>query len=110
MDENDILEDLITLGALKRCGVDPNSGEPLYSFTPKIKDLMPDLYQEHLNLINSEVMELWEKGYVDLNLLETDPMISLNEKSFDLKEISKLSKEQAWTLSEIKRVAISDNF
>jgi hypothetical protein len=49
-------------------------------------------------------MVLWEKGYVDINFLMDDPLISLTAKSYDPDELQKLSKQEKWSLQELKRV------
>ena len=105
-----IIDDLILEGGLEIAGVDPETGEMLYLFTPKVKELMPDLYNDHLNFVNDELMALWEKGYVDIDFFKDDPLISLAGKSNDPKEISKLSKQERWSLQELKRVVKSQEF
>jgi hypothetical protein len=65
---------------------------------------MPELYHDHLNFVNDELMVLWEKGYVDINFLMDDPLISLTKKSNDPDELQKLSKQEKWSLQELKRV------
>jgi hypothetical protein len=99
-----IIDNLILEGGIEVAGVDPDSGEMLYCFTPKVKEIMPELYHDHLNFINDELMVLWEKGYVDINFLMDDPLISLTEKSYDQYEVDKLSKQERWSLQELKRV------
>jgi hypothetical protein len=99
-----IIDNLILEGGIEVAGVDPDTGEMLYSFTPKVKDIMPELYHDHLNFVNDELMVLWEKGYVDINFLMDDPLISLTEKSYDQDEVDKLSKQERWSLQELKRV------
>ena len=99
-----IIDDLILEGGLEVAGVDPDSGEMLYAFTPKVKELMPELYEDHLNFVNAELMTLWEKGFVDLDLMVEDPLISLTSKSNDQDEVKKLSKQERWSLQELKRV------
>jgi hypothetical protein len=103
-DEDQIIEKLILNGGLETVGVDQETGELLYSFTPKIAKLMPDLYQEHLNDVNTQIMNLWEKGFVDLNLFESDPNITLTEKSLDPDSLMTLSKQERWNLLEIMRL------
>lgn len=103
-----IIDHLILEGGLEIAGVDSESGEILYSFTPKVKDIMPELYHDHLNFVNDELMALWEKGYVDIDLLMDDPIISLNKKSYDPKQTQDLSKQEKWSLQELKR-AIDKN-
>jgi hypothetical protein len=98
-----IIDDLILEGGLEVAGVDPDSGEMLYAFTPKVKDLMPELYEDHLNFVNAELMVLWEKGYVNIDFLMDDPLISLTNKANNPDEVKKLSKQERWSLQELKR-------
>lgn len=105
--EKEIIDNLLLSGAMQICGVDEKTGEFLYQFTPKLKEVMPDLYREHLNSVNSEVMNLWEAGFVNVDLLSDSPLVTLTEKAFDRDEISKLSKQDQWSLSEVKRVLLS---
>jgi hypothetical protein len=76
----------------------------LYSFTPKIQQLMPDLYQEHINTVNVEVMNLWEKGFLNLDLFEKDPIITITPKALNREDIEGLSKQERWSLFEIIRL------
>jgi hypothetical protein len=99
----EIIDHLILEGGIEVAGVDPDTGEMLYAFTPKVKDIMPELYDDHLNFVNDELMILWEKGYVDINFLMDDPLISLTTKSFIPEEVNKLSKQEKWSLKELKR-------
>lgn len=107
---SEIIDHLILAGGIEVAGVDPESGEMLYSFTPKVKEIMPELYDDHLNFVNAELMVLWEKGYVDIDFLKDDPLISLNEKSYNPAEVRKLSKQERWSLQELKRVVKSQEF
>jgi len=98
-----MVDDLILAGGIEFAGIDSESGEMLYSLTPKIKDLMPDLYDEHLNFINADLMSLWQKGFVDIDFFSDDPLININDKYYDQDEVMKLSKEERWSLRELKR-------
>lgn len=98
-----LVDELILAGGIEFAGIDAESGEMLYSLTPKIKDLMPDLYDEHLNLINSDLMSLWQKGFVDIDFFSDDPLINISDKYYDQDEVMKLSKEERWSLRELKR-------
>ena len=109
MNDDAIFADLVALGAIKCVGIDAKTNEKLYTFTPKIKDLMPDLYREHLNNVNHEIMVLWEKGYLDLDLFSDQPIVSITSKALNSIEIEKLSEEEQWSLNEIKRVLLSGN-
>ncbi len=105
-----IIDNLILEGGIEVAGVDPDTGEMLYSFTPKVKEIMPELYHDHLNFVNDELMVLWEKGYVDIDFLKDDPLIYISDKSYDPEEVNKLSKQEKWSLQELKRVVGSQEF
>ncbi len=85
-------------------GVDSETGEFLYQFTNKLKDISPELYNEHINHVNGELMRLWEKGFLDIDFMSDSPIVYLTEKAVDQSEIAKLSKEDRWSLEEIKRL------
>ena len=105
LEEDEIIERLILDGALEVAGVDSEDGSLLYSFTPKIKEIMPELYNDHINNVNSEILSLWERGYVDIDFLSKDPLVTLTRKSFNELEMSKLSKKEKWSIEELKRLA-----
>ena len=103
-EEDKIIDDLILKGGLEVAALDEDTGEMLYSFTPKIQELMPDLYEEHIRGVNSEVMNLWEKGFLNLDLFEKDPIITITPKALNKEEIQGLSKQERWSLFEIIRL------
>ena len=102
--DSEIINKLILNGGLEVSAMDQDTGEILYSFTPKIKELMPDLYQEHIQTVNQEVMNLWEKGFLNIDLFESDPIITITEKALNKKYIDTLSKQEQWSLLEIIRL------
>ena len=104
---SEIIDYLILEGGIEVAGVDPNTQEMLYAFTSKLKEIMPELYHDHLNFVNDELMVLWEKGYVDIDFLKDDPLISISDKSYNPEEVKKLSKQERWSLQELKRVVKS---
>ena len=102
--EKKIIDKLILDGALQMSGVDSETGEILYQFTPKLKEVMPELYNEHLNFVNAELMRLWEKGFVNMDLMSDSPIVTLAEKAFDDNEIQSLSDQDRWAIQEVKRL------
>lgn len=109
-EENEaFLEKLILEGAIEVSGLDSETGEFLYSFTPKILDLFPDIYNEHINYINAKVLSLWSQGFLDVRLDENQEMIvKITEKAINPEEIEKLSKDDKFSLEEIKRISRLD--
>lgn len=102
--ENDTLDSLILSGAVSVSGVDSETGEFLYQFTDKLKDVSPILYKEHLAFINAQIMKFWQGGFLEINFLEDSPIIFLSDKCFDEDAVSELSKEDQWNIQEIKRI------
>jgi hypothetical protein len=109
-DENEMIEKLILDGALEVAGIDSEDGSLLYSFTPKIKEIMPELYHDHMDSVNSEILSLWERGYVDIDFFSNDPIVKLNSKSFNPVEIAKLNKSEKWSIEELKRLSQKNPF
>jgi hypothetical protein len=103
-EEDKIIDNLILDGGLEVSAMDEDTGELLYSFTPKIQELMPDLYKEHIQNVNSEVMNLWEKGFLNLDLFEKDPIITITPKALNKEDIEGLSKQERWSLFEVIRL------
>jgi hypothetical protein len=103
---DETIEALIITGAIEIAGIDKKTGQPLYRFNESIQNIMPELYKEHLNEINRDIMALWEKGFLDINFLEEDPLVMLTDKAFDDVEIEKISREHQISLMELKRLLI----
>lgn len=101
--DNDEIERLILAGGLQVAGVD-EQGQLLYQFTPKMQKINEELYKDHLNFVNSEVMKLWELGFVDIDLFQKEPIVTLTIEAFIPDKLAKLSKQQRWSLEEIKRL------
>jgi hypothetical protein len=103
-EEQQIMDYLILNNAVEVVAVDNKTGELLYSFTPKLKEVMPDLYEEHINSVNLEILSLWERGYVNIDFLLDEPKITLAKKALQKKELDKLSPDDLWSINEIKRL------
>jgi hypothetical protein len=102
--EQEIMDFLILNGGLEIVGVDSENGSFLYSFTSKIKELMPELYEEHMRTVNSEILSLWERGYVNIDLLSEDPIVTISKKGLDENAFLELNKQDQWAIEELKRL------
>ena len=102
--EDELIKNLILEGALEVAGVDSETNELLYSITPKMQEVMPDMYEDHLTQVNKDLLNLWEKGYVNIDFFLADPIVTISEKGVDKAEISKLTKPEIWALEEVKRL------
>ena len=107
MDEQSMFEDLILSGALEVAGVDIDTGEMLYNFTDKLKDINPKLHNEFSTYFSTEISGLWENGFIEMDITEKNPMVSLTKKALDEKEVNKLDKQKQYTLKEIIRIMLN---
>jgi hypothetical protein len=103
MSESNDFDKLILSGAIQPAGIDPDTGEMLYNFTKKLKHVHPVLYREVNNMFSRQIMNLWEKGMVDMDPTESNPIVRLTEKAFDKSLIDTLDDETLHSLKEIKR-------
>jgi hypothetical protein len=62
------------------------------------------LYIDLHNCVNRDLLNLWEKGYVNIDLLSPDPIVTISEKGLNKSEVSKLTKPEIWALEEVKRL------
>lgn len=99
------IDDLILSGAIEVAAIDQETGEFLYQFTPKLKDILPQIWSAHINQVHSEVMYFWEKGFVHIeNMLTENPLVTLTPLAFDQEAISGLPETAQNSLKEIKRI------
>jgi hypothetical protein len=100
-DEDKIIEDLILKGALEVSGIDLETGEPVYNFTHKLKEVHPELDKEISTFFSQEMMFLWENNFIEMDVTERNPIVRLTQKAFDTQEISKLDKGKQYTLRDL---------
>lgn len=82
-DEIDMMiEKLILIGAMEVSGIN-EKGEFLYGFTPKLKEIDPELFHIIQDTINDGIMSLWVDGYLDVDMTAEQPLVRLTEKCFD---------------------------
>jgi hypothetical protein len=99
--DDDTVEYLISIGALEFDGIDEDD-QPLYRFTDSARELVPELYKEHMKDFNALVFSLWSKDFVDVVFDENgEPLISISENSFDEKKYQELGEEEFSALSDI---------
>jgi len=103
MEKYSNIDNLILAGALEPAGIDSETGEMLYNFTTKLKEINPVLHKEVNNMFNNHMMKLWELGMITMNLIDENPLVNLTEKAFDNFLIESLDEDLGHTLKEIKR-------
>ena len=89
-----LIEKLILVGAMEVAGIDSVTGEFLYGFTPKLRELDPRLANEINGTIQNGILDLWADGFLDIDMSKEEPTVRLTEKCFDDFAVSSLSNER----------------
>lgn len=93
-DEIDMMiEKLILIGAMEVAGMN-EEGEFLYEFTPKLKEIDPELFALIQNNINDGIMSLWVDGFLDVDMMADEPLVRLTEKCFDEAALDELDPDR----------------
>lgn len=93
-----MLEHLILQGLVEPAGIDVVTGEMLYSFTAAGKAEMPNLERQFEEEFHKNIMFFWQKGYLDMNVFEENPVIRLNPIALDESVTASLSVEHRQAL------------
>lgn len=96
-----MLEKLILQGYVEPAGIDAVTGEMLYSFTAAAKADMPDLERQFEEEFHRNIMFFWQKGYLDMNVFEENPIIRINPIALDESVVASLSAEHRQALKII---------
>lgn len=107
--EDKIIEQLILDGALEVAALDMETGDLLFSFTDKLQDVNPDLHNAMFTYFYTDVMNLWQHGFLEMDIDSDNPMVRLTEKALDIIEVNKLNSEQKNVLKEIVRIVTKDS-
>ncbi len=100
-EEDDQFSHLLFSEAIEICGIDEQSGEMLFRFTEKLKDVDPLLYKKMTDSFYKGLLNLWEKGFITMDITEENPAISITEKALNALEVGELSLEQRLHLEDI---------
>ena len=105
--DDEILEQLILDGAVEFAGLS-ESGEVLYNFTTNLKEVRPDLYDQVIDIQRRELLFLWTKGFLSMDITENNPMVTVTDKALDIEEVNKLPEHYRIMILEIAK-ALSGN-
>ncbi len=109
MSEEDFIEALILNGALEIAAIDMESGEALYKFTDKLKEISPELYDTQQAMFHEELMSLWQDGFLDMDQMEENPKVTLTFKAFSASDVDKLDENKKSTLREVIRIMLRES-
>lgn len=99
--DDEMIQYLLSIGALY-WAFENDEGEDIYRLTPEARELIPNLYDEHVKDFNGIVFSLWNQNMLNLVFDEEgEPLISLNENSTNEEMISNLDKKEQEAMREI---------
>lgn len=99
--DKNIIESMILNGIVEFAGIDMSNNEMLYTFTEKLAQFSPPLHTRFLNYVHSEIMFLWENGFIEMDVTSNNPIVRLTEKAFDSAQTNKLNRDQLLNLKQI---------
>jgi len=99
--ENDMLEKLILEGSVEVAGIDIETGAFLYNFTKNLEETNPEMFKSVMDSFYSGVMILWEKGFVDIDMNDDDPLVTLTDKADDVASRDELTPLELSILESI---------
>ena len=101
MSLEDKIEELILAGAVEVAGIDSKTGEFLYSFTDKISEVDPEIARHSERMFHETVAFLWELGFLNIDMSEDNPLVSLTEKALDEEAVASLDVNTKLILNSI---------
>lgn len=107
--EEDKIQSLIDSGGLEFVGKDSETGETLYRPTDRLKDIDARLSEDFSVYFSDITLKLWQKGFLDMDVTERDPMVKLAEKSFDSANIGSLNKDERVVIEQIIKALFDKN-
>lgn len=101
---NEIFDKLVLTGGLRFAGKDPETGENMYIKTDMLKDIDPKLDLALGKYFSEMAMRLWEKGFIDMDVTEANPIVRLSEKSFDIDQVKSLDANERSALKQLMKI------
>lgn len=93
-----MMEHYVEIGAVSINGIDPSGGF-IYIITDKAKEIAPELWEVHHEMIDEALIDLFERGLIDV---EYDEDLNANMK------ISPLAKEIMYELGYVDMENLDD--
>lgn len=92
---------LLESGAVEISGIDTKTGDMLYRFTDNLKDIDPTLYNAMTEAFYKDLLSLWEKGYLSMDITLENPIVSATQKAIDSIGVEHLSDDEKSYLEQI---------
>ena len=96
------LDELILEGGIEVASL-TESGEFLYKFTDKLKEIDEEVYNNVITMMYKEIIFLWENGFISMDITENNPSVTLTDKASDPEAIRALPESMRLNLLAVIR-------
>lgn len=103
MSASEIFDKLVLTGGLRFAGKDPETGQNMYIKTEMLKDIDPKLDFALGKYFSEMIMGLWEKGFINMDVTEANPIVNLSEKCFDVDQVKSLDANERSALKQLMK-------
>ena len=84
MDEDEKLAYYLEVGAIEVVGIQ-DDGEFIFKINESAKDLAPELWDAHEDYVNDTLLELYEKGLINVSYDESlEAMVEITPEGMDI--------------------------
>ena len=99
----EIIEGLLEVGALEILGYDSISNAFTYKITDKCKEVYPELYYSHYEMVNEVAQNLWMRDIIDIIFTQGQTIVGLTPEQFDYvkKNIATFEEEERLFLESV---------
>jgi len=95
-------EQMILEGVVEFSGMDEETGEMLYNFTPDVIEKHPDIFERMVAEIQKEIYILWEKGFLEMDIASENPLVQITPKALNEEAIrTELTRDEQRSLQLI---------
>jgi hypothetical protein len=103
LDPQEIISAMVEQGALEIDAMDSETGEIVYKVTDKLKEIAPAFYREISEQAYRDILSLWNKGLLSMNMLEDSPEVSPTEAGLDRSNWKNLSAGEYGVMNTVMR-------
>jgi hypothetical protein len=104
LNPKEVIDALILTGALEISAMDAETGEMVFAVTEKMERVAPEIYKEILEQANRDVLSLWEKGLLLMDITLDSPEVSPSEEALDRANWINLSESEYNTMNAVMRM------
>jgi hypothetical protein len=103
LDPQEIISAMVEQGALEIDAMDSETGEIVYKVTDRLKEIAPAFYREISDQAYRDILSLWDKGLLEMNILLDSPEVSPTEAGLDRSNWKNLSAGEYGIMNTVMR-------